>query len=296
MRDAQRRRRRAQAHRLRDEEDARLEPQGVQGEEQERRRGQAQPQPAARRPPAPPPLRRRRLARRLAHEGTAAPRRRPPPPSRSSRIGPAMKPPMWAKKATPPCWAEAGTPSEASPEKSWIEKPERQVDDRRHLDHLDEEAEEEQGDDPRPRVEEEVGAEDSRDRARGADGGRHRPRAGEGVGGGRGEAGGEIEDGEAQMAETVLDVVAEDPEEEHVAEEVRPAAMEEHREDGALDPRHQPGDAQPLAQVARRHEGRLHHERLEPGPERQLPEEGEGVRREDRHGDDRRRPAGVQVA
>ena len=42
-----------------------------------------------------------------------------------------------------------------------------------------------------------------------------------------------IEHDEAPVAEAIFDVVAEDPQEEHVPEEVQPAAVQEHRrEDG----------------------------------------------------------------
>ena len=47
--------------------------------------------------------------------------------------------------------------------------------------------------------------------------------------GGRGVAGEQIEDEVAHAAERVLDVVAEDPEEEHVAGEVDEAAVHEER-------------------------------------------------------------------
>ena len=47
---------------------------------------------------------------------------------------------------------------------------------------------------------------------------------GEAVREGGGDAAGEIEDEEADMADVVLDIVAEDPEEHHVADEVHRAA------------------------------------------------------------------------
>jgi hypothetical protein len=58
------------------------------------------------------------------------------------------------------------------------------------------------------------------------------------LGEGRGDAGQEIEDQEVDVAELVLDIVAEDPQEQHVAEEMKPASVHEHGgEDGhgALD-------------------------------------------------------------
>ena len=53
----------------------------------------------------------------------------------------------------------------------------------------------------------------------------------------RREARGEVPDEEAHLPERVLDVVAEDPEEEHVAEDVLPARVHEHRGEDALVPR-----------------------------------------------------------
>ena len=53
--------------------------------------------------------------------------------------------------------------------------------------------------------------------------------------------GDEVEDEEQPVADAVLDVVAEDPQEEHVAGEVEPAAVHEHApEQGQLD-RRRPG-------------------------------------------------------
>src|SRR5438094_7802328 len=51
-----------------------------------------------------------------------------------------------------------------------------------------------------------------------------------------GEPGGEVPEQEPDPAERILDVVAEDPEEEHVAEDVEPACVHEHRRERALPP------------------------------------------------------------
>ncbi len=49
-----------------------------------------------------------------------------------------------------------------------------------------------------------------------------------------GNAGSEVEEEENEMAESIFDVATENPQIEHVAEEVDPAAVDEHgREDGA---------------------------------------------------------------
>jgi hypothetical protein len=50
------------------------------------------------------------------------------------------------------------------------------------------------------------------------------------------DSGGEIPEEKADVPERVLDVVAEDPEEEHVAEDVRPAGVHEHPREDALVP------------------------------------------------------------
>jgi len=95
---------------------------------------------------------------------------------------------------------------------------------------LDDE-EEEEADDPGVGEPDEVGAHHTGDGARRAE---HRHRAvglHRDVGGRRHEPGNQVEDQIAQAPEPVLDVVAEDPEEEHVAGEVQHAPVEEHRQE-----------------------------------------------------------------
>ena len=53
---------------------------------------------------------------------------------------------------------------------------------------------------------------------------------------GRDDPGGEVPEQEPDPAERVLDVVPEDPEEEHVPAEVEPAPVHEHRGEDALEP------------------------------------------------------------
>jgi len=93
----------------------------------------------------------------------------------------------------------------------------------------DEEDDRDQRRHPRFREQQQVGAEDSGDGTRGAD--RRHARGGveERVGQRREEAAGDVEDEIAEVVEAVLDVVAEDPEVEHVAAEVQPAAVHKHR-------------------------------------------------------------------
>ncbi len=107
----------------------------------------------------------------------------------------------------------------------------------RYLTQEEDEHEEEQGDHARPREQEEIGAEHGRDGAArsevrdlrvdgGAEGERH-----ERLERGRSKAAQEVEDEVAQPAERVLDVVAEDPEEEHVPGQVEDVPVHEHRRD-----------------------------------------------------------------
>ena len=131
---------------------------------------------------------------------------------------PKTKPPTWAKKATPPPFDEARGEAEVRLDEL-VEEPAAEVDPGRDLDDEDEH----EGPDPCARVEDEEGAEHGGDRAaraesRDACGGRraeeqrhrrlrHR----------RDEAAGDVEGEVAEWPERVLDVLAEDGEEEHVA-------------------------------------------------------------------------------
>ena len=84
----------------------------------------------------------------------------------------------------------------------------------------------------------EVGAEDARDGAARADGGDLRGGLHGGVGEPRHHAAEEIEDREAPVAHRVFDVVAENPEIEHVAEQVHEAPVQKHRGDDGEPGRH----------------------------------------------------------
>jgi hypothetical protein len=71
-------------------------------------------------------------------------------------------------------------------------------------------------------------------------GGRAEEQSHRGLGDHRGEAAREVEDNVPQRPEGVLDVLAEDHEKQHVAEDVVPAAMQEHSGDPAHAPRLRP--------------------------------------------------------
>ena len=111
-------------------------------------------------------------------------------------------------------------PSEASPSMSWSTNQKPEHDDRRHVDQLVEEAQEHERQDPGPREQDDVrarGPPRSRRTRRsiGTVGGRVDRRPGPGR---RDDAADEVEQQERDAAEPVLDVVAEDPQVEHVAQ------------------------------------------------------------------------------
>src|SRR5438093_1235264 len=111
------------------------------------------------------------------------------------------------------------------------DEPEAEDDDGGDLEELVEEHEEHDRQDPCPWVQHEVGAEDRGDRARGPDDGRRRGRVDEDLAGRGGETAEQVESDEAGPPEPILDVVAEDPQVEHVADQVDPAAVQEHARD-----------------------------------------------------------------
>ena len=96
--------------------------------------------------------------------------------------------------------------------------------------HRDERKEDHRAD-PGPREPHEVGPHDTGHRPRCPDERHRRVDLGEHVGGGRDHAGDEVEEQERKTPHLVFDVVAEDPEEKHVAEEVKPAGVQEHRDE-----------------------------------------------------------------
>ena len=104
----------------------------------------------------------------------------------------------------------------------------------------------------------------------------------------RGDTAEQIEDQELHVPEAVLDVVAEDPQVEHVAAEVQPAAVHEHgaengRDVGSRIVREAPGHECPFLD--------------EPVAVLQLEQEDEHVDDDEDEGDVRRRaPHGIVVA
>ncbi len=116
---------------------------------------------------------------------------------------------------------------------------------RRHSDDADKENEEEQGLDPNPGIENQIGAHDAADGARGPDGRDLASGGGDDVRAGRDQPAQEVEDEIAQVPHRILDVVPEHPQEPHIAEQVSPAAVHEHGSEGCLPA--QPAEAATLA-------------------------------------------------
>jgi hypothetical protein len=135
----------------------------------------------------------------------------------------------------------------------------------------------EQAPDLHPRIEQEIGGDHARDRAGGADEGPRRIRVHPGVRQPGGDAAQDEEDDEAQVPHRVLDVVAEHPQEEHVAAEVQQGPVQED----AGDERQMGGNGDADGWlVAEQHRGR----QAEPAEEPLLvhvgePEHGEEVGR-----------------
>src|SRR5438309_2871216 len=118
-------------------------------------------------------------------------------------------------------------PERGDPVDQLEQEPEPEDDDGRHLEELVEEAEEDEREDPRPGVENEIGSEDGGDRPRCPDD-RHLRRRRDRDLRQRGDSSAkQVEEQEADPAEAILDVVAEDPQVQHVADQVQPAAVEE---------------------------------------------------------------------
>ena len=123
-----------------------------------------------------------------------------------------------------------------------VEEPAAEVDPGGDLDEEDEH----ERPDARGRVEDEEGAEHGGDRAAGAEirnasGCRRAEEQGDRcLRHRRDEAAGDVEAEVAEVPERVLDVLAEDGEEEHVAEDVAPAPVHEHRGEPADRPRLRP--------------------------------------------------------
>ena len=117
---------------------------------------------------------------------------------------------------------------EPNPLKQLDDKPVDQDEDGGDLHGRQKEEDRDQSDDARVRELHQVGAHHAGDGAAGADGGQPRVCIEGHVDQSRGHAAQQVEQQVFRMAQDVLDVVAEDPQEPHVADQVQPAAVQEH--------------------------------------------------------------------
>lgn len=95
------------------------------------------------------------------------------------------------------------------------------------FDGPEEEKEGNEGGNARGRERNKVGAQDAGDRAAGANGGHTRSRVEQDMEKTPGQAGKKVYDQEFRMPETVFDAAAENKQEEHVSQQMEPAAMQE---------------------------------------------------------------------
>src|SRR5215831_3133219 len=109
------------------------------------------------------------------------------------------------------------------------EEPKPQNEDGRDPDQAYEEAHDDEGENIGPGEKKEIGAENSRHRPACSDHGNRRACTERHLCHGRDHAGDQEEDQEPAMSQRIFDVVAEDPQVEHVPTEVQEAAVQEHR-------------------------------------------------------------------
>src|SRR5439155_14634309 len=145
------------------------------------------------------------------------------------------------------------------------DEPETQDEDRRDLDELVEEAQEHERQDPGARVQDEVRAERRGDRPRSADQRVRRVARDRHLGEAGDDAAQQVEAQEDDPAQAVLDVVAEDPQDEHVAQEMQPAAVEELVRQEGQDRPGQPLTRRDAAGQVGRHEAVLGEAAVEAG-------------------------------
>ena len=232
-----------------------------------------------------------------------APRRRTPP--RRDRNGIAITMPARTRRCAPRTRSRVRLGAEPQGHETvdqLQQEPEAQHDDRRHGYQLVEEDQEHQRLDSRPGEQHEVRAQHGGDRPRRPD---HRDlarRIHEDVPGGGRDPADQEECREQRAPEPVLHVHGEDPQEQHVAHQVQPAAVQEHvRRTGRS-----VGARQVVARAQRSHQVRRHQPAPleEPGErgiaalgeQHQLPPEHEAAQGQDRRRHQRGPAGGPCVA
>jgi hypothetical protein len=114
-------------------------------------------------------------------------------------------------------------------EQELLQDPDAEEEERRQLENREEEDDEDDGHDPRAREQQQVTAEHAGHRAGRPDRRDRRVRINEDLTRVGGQAAQDVEHDELDRSHGVLDVVAEDPQEQHVAPEVQQASVHEHR-------------------------------------------------------------------
>ena len=116
-------------------------------------------------------------------------------------------------------------------------EPDAEEDPCRHLEHGEEEAQGHDADHARSREQHDVGAEHAGDRPAGADQRHLAERSDQHLGGGRHHPADEIEGDEPRPRHGIFHVVAEDPQVQHVEDQMEPAAVHEERREQGRPPR-----------------------------------------------------------
>src|SRR5579884_4238043 len=179
-----------------------------------------------------------------------------------------------------------GDAERADPADELEEDPDADHDPGRDEDDRDEDAEKDQRADVALREEDDVGAEHAGDGAAGADQRHGARRVDEDLGQSGDDTADQVEDRVLVVSERVLDVVAEDPEEEHVEADVRPTTVHELRGQERV-------ELMPVRDLVRDRapaQDKIFNLRVR---KRQHVEEDEGVEHDDGVVDDRREAAAV---
>ena len=111
------------------------------------------------------------------------------------------------------------------------DEPEAQHQSGRHVHHARVDAERDHHQDLRAGEEQQIGAEHAGDRAACADHGHRRGGIGDGMAEHGEDAAQHIEDGKSDMPHRIFNIVAEDPQVQHVADQMHPASVQKHARD-----------------------------------------------------------------
>lgn len=139
-----------------------------------------------------------------------------------SHKSPDMGPPGYSPSSPAHSSQSKGTIKELKNE------PKTQKNEGRQLYYVQKKTKGDQSDDPASGKEDKIGSQHSSNGSAGPDGGDGRGWVGEDMGQTRNRAAQKIEEEVAEMAHAILHVIAEDPQVEHIAQDVEPSAMQKH--------------------------------------------------------------------